>query len=425
MKAARNLFIGLILGAVIGWVLGFLRFPYVEKNQSFLLGFIACIAFISLILILLFFWNKNAYLVKLIGKNSAAQNSNNALRTYTFIWILVAAFIVIGGLISSFLIYKQNELFEANTEYQNQRIKEQSELIESSRRSSMIILLSGIIDKVDEELKNNQTKTLSDNTIASIAEAFNYSFEPYCYLEDDSLSSKKLSREKGQLLLALYARNIDSVSFKKIKHTATFTGTDLHGANLTSIDLSGTNLTGADFRDANLNGAIFKNTILRGANMRGVKLNKANLNGADLRRADLSWAELNESESDSANFSGADLTNAQFRNADLRKANFRTAKLDGALLNGANLEGGSLVDATLVKANFTRTNLTKADFVRANFSEAIITEAELANANVEKDWFEKLNGWHIGDAKEIQKSYKIVLDKVIQDYKRYRLEKIE
>lgn len=425
MKAAKNIFIGIILGAIIGWVLGFLRFPYVEKNQSFLLGFIACIAFISLILILLFIWNKNTYLVKLIGKNSAVQNSNNALRTYTFIWILVAAFILIGGLISSFMIYKQNELFEAKTQYQNQRIQEQSELIESSRRSSMIILLSSVMDKVDDELKNNPTRTLSDNNIASIAEAFNYSFEPYRYLEGDSLSAKMLSREKGQLLLALYARNIDSVSFKKIKYSATFNGADLHGANLSGIDLSNVNLSDADLRDANLNGAIFKNTILRGANMKGVKLNKANLNGADLRRADLSWAELNESQMDSANLASADLTNAQLRKASLRKAYFRSAKLDGALLIGANLEGGDLGYASLVKANLTMTNLTNEEFFGANFNEAIMTEVELENTEVDKDWFEKLNGWQIAEANEIQKNYKIVLYKVIQDVRKYRLEKVK
>ncbi|MCY7409724.1 MAG: pentapeptide repeat-containing protein [Chitinophagales bacterium] len=425
MKAARNLFIGLILGAVIGWVLGFLRFPYLEKNQSFLLGFIACIVFILLLLILLFIWNKNAYLVKLIGKNSAAQNSNNAARTYLVIWILVAAFIIIGGLISSFLIFKQNELFEANTQYQNQRIKEQTELIESSRRSSMVILLSSVMDKVDEELKNNPTRTLSDNKIASIVEAFNYSFQPHRYLEGDSLSAKKLSPEKGQLLLALYARKIDSVSFNKIKHSAAFNGADLRGANLSGIDLSGTNLTGADLRDANLNGAIFKTSNLRGTNMRGAKLNKTNLNGADLRRADLSWAELNESELESANLSGADLTNAQLRNANLQKANFRAAKLDEALLNGANLEGGNLVDASLVKANLTRANLTKADFNRTNFSEAIMAGAELANANVVMEWFEKLRGWKIIEAKEIQKHYKIVIYEVVQDVTRYRLEKVK
>ncbi len=425
MKAARNLLIGIITGAVIGWALGFLRFPYVEKNLSFLLGFIACLAFVSLVLIMMFIWNKNAHLVRLIGKNPAVQNSNNASLTYTVIWILVAAFIVFGGLLSSFLIYRQNELLETRTQWQNQRIQEQSELIESIRRSSMVMLMSSLSDKVDDELKNNPARTLSENTIATIVAAFNYTFQPYRYLEGDTLSEKKLSPEKGQLLLALCTRNIDSVSFNKIKNSAAFSGADLRGADLSGVDLSGANLKGADLRDADLNGASLKRTDLRRTNMWGAKLNNANLNGADLRRADLSWAELNESELESANLGSADLTNAQLRNADLRKAKFRTAKLDGALLNGAELEGAELVDATFVKANLTGANLTKADFNRTNFSGAIMTEAELAYANVEKEWFEKLNRWQITEAKEIQKSYKIVIYEVVQDVSRYRLEKIK
>ncbi len=70
--------------------------------------------------ILLFIWNKNAHLIRLIGKNPAVQSSYSATRTYTIIWILVAAFIVFGGLISSFLIYRQNKLFENRTQWQNQ-----------------------------------------------------------------------------------------------------------------------------------------------------------------------------------------------------------------------------------------------------------------------------------------------------------------
>src|SRR5689334_12928975 len=105
MKATRNLLIGVILGAVLGWALGFLRFPYIEKNSSFLLGFITCLAFVSLILILLFIWKKNSLPVRLISKSPTTQDSNNITRTRTFIWIWVSAFIVFGGL--SFLISKQ------------------------------------------------------------------------------------------------------------------------------------------------------------------------------------------------------------------------------------------------------------------------------------------------------------------------------
>lgn len=408
----------------MGWALGFLRFPYVEKNSSFLLGFIACFAFVSLTLILLFIWKKNSLLVRLISKTPATQNSNNITRSYTVIWILVSAFIVFGGLISSVLIYKQNKLFETKTQDQNKRIREQSELIESVRRSSLVILMNDILDKVDDDLKNNPDGKLSDKTIASIVAAFNYTFIPYRYWEGDSLSEKKLSPEKGQLLLALLIKNIDSTSFDKIKRNALFYGADLRGAKLIGVDLSGSDLKDADLKDADLSGADLRGSDLRGANLGGANLNKANLSRADLRRADLSWAELNEIVLDSANLNGADLTNAQLRKADLRRAKFQVAKLDGALLNEANLEGGYIVDASLVKANLTRVNLTKADANRANFNEAIMTEIELTNTDVDKDWFKKLKDWQIIGAKEIQKSYKIVQYEAAHNELRYRLEKI-
>ena len=38
MKGKRFLLLGLVLGGVIGWALGYLRFPYLEKSGSFLVG---------------------------------------------------------------------------------------------------------------------------------------------------------------------------------------------------------------------------------------------------------------------------------------------------------------------------------------------------------------------------------------------------
>lgn len=424
MKATRNLLIGIILGAVIGWVFGFLRFPYLEKNISWFVGFISCLAFVALGLILVFIWNKHSLLIRLMSKDSVAQNSNKATRTYTVIWILVSAFIVFGGLISSFLIYKQNGLFEMQTREQNQRIREQSELIESIRRSSLVVLMNDILDKVDDDLKNNPGGTLSDKTIASIVEAFNYSFESYRYWQGDSLSEKKLSPEKGQLLLALCTKKIDSSSFNKIKLNAHFSGADIRKGDLRGVDLSGADLKDADLSGADLSGASLKGADLRKANLRGAHVNKANLVGADLRRSVLSWAELNGALLDSANLNGADLTNAQLRNADLRKATLRAAKLDGALLIEANLEGGNLSDASLMKANLTRANLTKSDFFMANLNEAILTEAELAYTTIDKDWLGKLDGWHLKDAKKIRERYKVVLYEAKLDTRRYRLERI-
>src|SRR6266513_6364040 len=131
MKAARNLLIGILLGAVIGWFLGFLRLPYIEKNPSFLMGFIACVGLVLLVLALLFAWKKHAFLLRLIGGGPVQQDSKTAIRTYAIIWILVAVFIVAGALLSSFLIHRQSRFFKTQLQKQNNKIQEQAELIES------------------------------------------------------------------------------------------------------------------------------------------------------------------------------------------------------------------------------------------------------------------------------------------------------
>ena len=425
MKAIRNLLIGIILGAVIGWFLGFLRLPYIEKIPSFLWGFIACILLVLLVLALLFVLKKHSSLLRLISGEPVQQNSKTATKTYRIIWIFVAAFIMVGGLLSSILIQQQSKFIKSQLQKQNNKIQQQSELMESVRKSNMVILMNDILDKVDDELKNRTDGKLSDKTIASIVAAFNYSFTPYSYWERDSLSEKKLSPEKGQLLLALCTKNIDSSSFNKIKLKAHFSGADLREGDLRGVDLSGADLKDADLSGANLSGASLKGADLRKTNLWGAHANKANLVGADLRRSVLRWAEMNEIKLDSANLNGADLTNAQLRKADLRGATFHVAKLNGALLNEANLEGGYIVDASLVKANLTRVNLSKVDANRTNFNEAIMTEIELTNTDVDKDWFEKLNDWQIIGAKEIREKYKVVRYEALHNEVRYRLEKFE
>ncbi len=423
MKAIRILLTGVLLGAVLGWALGFLRFPYIEKNLSFLLGFIACIAVVLLGMILLFIWNRNKQFIRLIGKDTSDKNAISPIRTYSVIWIAVSVFILMGGLISGLLIYRQNELIETQSLNQNRITKEQNELMESLRRSNLDILLRKITDRVDDELKNNPTRTLSDNTIASIVAAFNYSFAPYRSLDGDSLSARKLSPEKGQLLLALCMRKIDSVSFDQIKRRASFNGADLSNMDFSGVNLDGADLQEADLKDADFSGASLVGADLRNANLWGVKMNRAKLIKADARRADLRWAQLNEAWLDSAKMDGANMSNAQLRKARLQKTKLWVTKLDGALLNDANMEACELVDASMIKANLTGTNLSKSDFNRTNFNEAIFSNTDLLNAKVDKDWLQMLDGWHIANAGQIRAQYKVVLYEVVSEVKRYRLEK--
>ena len=68
-------------------------------------------------------------------------------------------------------------------------------MIEATRIKSMIVLMSDILAKVEEELQNGPDHTLSDKTIARIA-ALSYSFKPYAQINGDSIAERKLSPER-------------------------------------------------------------------------------------------------------------------------------------------------------------------------------------------------------------------------------------
>jgi len=409
MKGKRYLLIGASLGLIIGWTLGFLRLPVLEKNHSFWIGFGTCLALILLIISILFVWNKSAVLTRLIGKNSTTGNPNSDTQNHRVLWIVIAVFILIGGLVTSFMIYKQNQFFEAQTNTQNNRIQEQSELMESIRKGNLIFLMNNLLNNINDELRNEANGMLSDATIARIA-SFGHSLKPYKYLEGDSLSTRAFSPERGQLLIALSTMKIDSISFDKIKRNTTFSYADLSGANLKNVDLNGIDLKNANLKDANLSGSNLNNANLSEAILSGGYFVKTSFNGANMEKADLKWAEMNEAYFKLANLDGANLINTKLRKADLSGATLQWAKFGSTILNEANLTDSDLLGAFLLKTNLTKANLSGALLQKIDFSDGILTGAELSTANVEKDWLEKLDAWQATGAKDIQSRYKIADD---------------
>jgi uncharacterized protein YjbI with pentapeptide repeats len=423
MKQRRNLLIGVFLGALIGWALGFLRLPYLEKNHSFWLGMVTGLALVSLALLMLFVWNKNVFLLRLMGRELSESRSGGVIRHYTILWVLVAAFIFLGGLVSSVLIFRQSQSFAVLTQNQNQKILQQSELIESNRKSSLVFLMNNLFDKVDEELKNNPAKTLSPETIARIT-ALGHSFQPYRYLEGDSLSGRKYSPERGQLLLTLFLMNLDAQAFESIVLHTPFGGadlreTDLSGANLAKADLHSAYLAEATLKEANLQGADLQETNFWSADLSG-----ADLMEADLKRANLAWADLRGSKLNAADLAGVDLSNAQLKKADLRGTILKWARVSGSILHGANMAGIDLLGSDLSQADLSEADLSEAYLSRTNFSEANLTGINLTRAVVsDEDWLEKLDQWRVIGAKEIKENYQLVGHE--SNASLYRLKKFE
>ena len=118
----------------------------------------------------------------------------------------------LGGLTGTLLLVNQNELLQN----QNQLIKNQMSLEEASRRGALVMLMSNIFDKVDDEIAEQKAEmsvwqieitdstkySLSQSLIGQIA-ALSYSFKPYKFMDGDTMIGRPLSPERGQLLVTI------------------------------------------------------------------------------------------------------------------------------------------------------------------------------------------------------------------------------
>lgn len=405
MKGKRYLLIGFVFGLVIGWALGFLRLPHIEKNCSFLLGFITALALTSLALMLFNAWN-SIFLSGLTGKKTVTGASKST-RTHTFIWIILVSVLLLGSFMSGFAVYRRIGSFKLQIHNQDKQLQEMAALAELAKKQNLEPLMRSVLDDVGEELKRGST--LSDTTIARIAD-LSFFFKPYRFIDGDSLSAKAYNPERGQLLQALILMHVDTGSFARIKRKALFAGADLQGANLKGLDLSGINLHEANLKNADLAGANLSGANLGGANLWGANLNGANLGNADLKRADMSWAQLNKATLALANLNGANLTNAQLRNADLYDATVQWAQSGGAFFNEANMTSVNFLGTNLTKVNLKQANLIDTDLRRVDLSEANLLGVRLNKALVDKDWVEKLKKWQPVGIKELQENYSVVND---------------
>jgi uncharacterized protein YjbI with pentapeptide repeats len=323
--------------------------------------------FISLLLMISTVWNIRFFHGLLANKEREEDTKSTHLPI--LIWMVLSGIVVLGSIMSSLTIYRQNKSFKLqiqNHDSEKQKMKAMVELVQKTNQEP---LMSSILEEVGEELRRNPARTLTNATINRIS-ALSFSFQSYQSIEQDSLSKKRYSTERGKLLQALILMNIDSRSFTQIKKSAVFAEADLRGVDFKGLDLSGINLKEAQLKDADLSGANLRGANLGGTNFWGANLNRANLSNADLQMADLSWAQLNEAILNSANLNGAYLLNAQLRKADLNHATLRFGQSSGALFNEANGANSDFFGNDCSKANFSQANLSDSELRGTILSEA-------------------------------------------------------
>jgi uncharacterized protein YjbI with pentapeptide repeats len=397
-------FVLLLLCVLAGWALGYLRLPYIDHNSAFWVGFLACIVVILLIAIYRIIWNKNGLLAKWISKDSEITDSKTAERSYVMLWTMVSLFIILGGVLSGFMIWRQNILFTNQTSQLDERICELSEMTQSIRQSNQVNLMSYVLDQVDEDLKRSDERVLSDATIARIA-ALSFSFKPYRYFIGDSLSKNKLSPERGQLLVALVHMDIDSVSFAKIKAKTTFAYADLRNVNLIGADLSGIDLERSNLEYSRLNQINLSYSKLNHSIMNGATINNALINNVDFRSASLTWAEINDSEIRNGQFNGANLVHAQFINSNLSSSVFDIANLTHAILRNATLIRTDLARSNLSNADLSNVILTGGRLIKADIHKANLSSAILDDVEVQTKWIENLVNYDITGLNYVTQKY--------------------
>jgi uncharacterized protein YjbI with pentapeptide repeats len=275
-------------------------------------------------------------------------------------------------MVQTYILGLQNNKLEIQNHLlgkQNERLDQQINLEEGNRRSSLIFFMSNIMDRIDEEMKRRSDRSLSDPLIGRIV-SLSQGLRPYRYLENDSLTPRQLSPERGQLLFSLINSNLDKATYDKIFARANFNYADLREANFTDAYLKGAKLADSYFY-------------------------KANFNHANLENADLS-------------------------NAYLEEATFKSTKMDGANLGNANLRKSRMEGISLVGGNLTFADMREiyldGDFRNSNLEGIKIQEATITNVNLEGcyfqslSWIDSLESYHLKGLASLREYYEPILE---------------
>ncbi len=270
--------------------------------------------------------------------------------------------------IQTYILNTQNQLLAA----QNERLDQQINLEEGSRRSSLIFLMSNIMDKMGDELKASPNNILSDALIGRIV-SLSQALRPYRYLENDALIKQPLSPERGQLLISLTNSHLHEDTYKKLFAKADFSYADLQHAKfdedyMEGIELSFANLQGASFRNTDLE---YANLV--GANLQDAKFEETYMNGINFTNADLRNSLMANVKMTYATLKNTDLRYSEV-SGDFRYSIFDGIRLDSIKMGFLDIEGIEIRDPKLME--FIDTNdvasiytLPKAnkDYLNENF----------------------------------------------------------
>lgn len=312
-----------------------------------------------------------------------------------------------GTVISIFSLMftiKQTKLFELQNkilETQNKSIVQQTQIAESSRRSSQMIIMGEVLSDINQELRDKQNvKDTLSNTLVGRIISLSRAMKPYKYLENDSIIKRPLSPERGQLLISLLASKIDSAFFvNQILRESDFSYADLSKSNLKNANLVGANLRYVNLQESELDNAKLKKANLSYANLTKARLPMANIDSTGLKGANLTRAFFTNSS-----IKGTDLTNAVLYKTNFNSSNFQKTKLRGAQLTDVYLHNTTL-DIKLKGVDMKNSDFTKVKIDKLDLRGVVSLDSILIDR---KDWLPYIKDeLKLKGAKNIYKLYKL------------------
>lgn len=289
------------------------------------------------------------------------------------------------GFLSIFFLYQQNQLLRN----QNYRIEQQTYLIEAERRSSMVFVMSQVMQEFYEEIENNNAERKISSSLSGRIFALSQAMKPYRYMEGNELINNPLSPERGQLLTVLVESEIDSIQLHKLLEKCDFSYAEIGAIDLSDLNLNYSNFAKAEFNSTVLEDVNFKNGFLVGAIFNRSYLNQTNFNNAHMS---------------SSLFFSSELDGTSFHNSDLRNSRF---------INWPSADGAQFILTNLQNATFENCYLNGTIFMSPILQNVEFKNVELDGAIVDRpDWLE-----HIRDSWKVKG-----IDNMIN---KYRTEKIE
>ncbi|NNE13638.1 MAG: pentapeptide repeat-containing protein [Saprospiraceae bacterium] len=352
----------------------------------------------------------------------ASEKEHNSNR---FIFILTCIIALSIGIYALIGLVEDNRIAQDRRAHKKALI--QNEVLNLQKNQGLMPIKDALFITILNELKSDSLK-ISTRSIEAISE-LSRSYEPYEKWSNDSLTTFKISPERGRLLNDIIQLALDSTSLDKIINTTTFAYSQIFKAKLEGANLANIDLTGCHLREANLS---FSN--LRGAKMKGADLWKSNLEGvqlsnAKLNKSNLSWSQMSKAVLYNAKLDGSNLNNAILNNAQLKNASIKNAQLQFVKCKQSDLTNVNLFESDLTKSDMSNSNLRNANLGYTDWTDASLKGTDLTGGMLRKaifkytdlsevtlldvfvrgiDWFDKLNNWQTVGADEIREKYKLL-----------------